>query len=112
MDGMDDEVVLDGKKFDMSCIDVWQKVGDVVIWEICNINSIENGMVYLFYVYGIQFRVLVWNDGLVYFNEYGLKDMVGVNFGEMVWIKVKFELIGVYMYYCYIIEYEDGGMMV
>ncbi|MCP6769187.1 multicopper oxidase domain-containing protein, partial [Klebsiella pneumoniae] len=58
MDGMDDEVALDGKKFDMSRIDARQKVGDVAIWEIRNTNSTENGMVHPFHVHGTQFRVL------------------------------------------------------
>ncbi|MDN6417803.1 MAG: multicopper oxidase domain-containing protein, partial [Lactiplantibacillus plantarum] len=111
MDGMDDEVALDGKKFDMSRIDARQKVGDVAIWEIRNTNSTENGMVHPFHVHGTQFRVLARNDGPVYPNEHGLKDTVGVNPGETVRIKVKFELTGVYMYHCHIIEHEDGGMM-
>ncbi|AVK64331.1 copper oxidase [Lactobacillus sp. CBA3606] len=111
MDGMDEEVAMDGKKFDMERIDARQKVNDVVIWEITNTNSTKNGMVHPFHVHGTQFTVLARNDGPVYPNEHGLKDTVGVNPGETVRIKVKFDLTGVYMYHCHIIEHEDGGMM-
>lgn len=111
MDGMDEEVAMDGKKFDMQRIDARQKVNDVAIWEIRNTNSTKNGMVHPFHVHGTQFQVLARNDGPVYPNEHGLKDTVGVNPGETVRIKVQFKLTGVYMYHCHIIEHEDGGMM-
>ena len=111
MDGMDEEVAMDGKKFDMQRIDARQKVHDVAIWDINNTNSTENGMVHPFHVHGTQFRVLSRNGGPVYPNEHGLKDTVGVNPGETVRIQVRFDLTGVYMYHCHIIEHEDGGMM-
>ncbi|WP_273730957.1 multicopper oxidase domain-containing protein, partial [Leuconostoc mesenteroides] len=51
------------------------------------------------------------NGHAPYPNEYGFKDTVGVNPGETVRLLVRFDLPGVYMYHCHIIEHEDGGMM-
>ena len=111
MSGMDEEVMLDGKKFDMQRIDAKQKVGDVAIWDITNTNDMTGGMVHPFHMHGCQFLVLSRNGHEPYPNEHGFKDTVGVNPGETVRIKVWFNLPGVYMYHCHIIEHEDGGMM-
>jgi len=68
-------------------------------------------MVHPFHVHGTQFLVLSRNGHAPYPNEYGFKDTVGVNPGETVRLLVRFDLPGVYMYHCHIIEHEDGGMM-
>ncbi|MFD1464586.1 multicopper oxidase family protein [Lapidilactobacillus mulanensis] len=111
MSGMDEEVMIDGKKFNMQRIDARQNVGDVAIWEITNTNNMDGGMVHPFHMHGCQFLVLSRNGHEPYPNEHGFKDTVGVNPGEIVRIKVWFTLPGVYMYHCHIIEHEDGGMM-
>ena len=111
MSGMDEEVMLDGQKFNMQRIDARQKVGDVAIWEITNTNQMDGGMVHPFHMHGCQFLVLSRDGHEPYPNEHGFKDTVGVNPGEVVRIKVWFTLPGVYMYHCHIIEHEDGGMM-
>ncbi len=111
MDGMDEEVALNGKKFDMSRIDARQEVGTAQYWDITNTNSTKDGMVHPFHVHGTQFTIVSRNGHEPYPNEHGLKDTVGVNPKETVRIKVRFDLTGVYMYHCHIIEHEDGGMM-
>mgnify|MGYP000252492994 CR=1 FL=1 len=68
-------------------------------------------MVHPFHVHGTQFLVLSRNGHAPYPNEHGFKDTVGVNPGETVRLLVRFDLPGVYMYHCHIIEHEDGGMM-
>ena len=71
----------------------------------------NGGMVHPFHMHGTQFTVISRNGHEPYPNEHGYKDTVGVNPGETVRIKVKFDLPGLYMYHCHIIEHEDGGMM-
>lgn len=111
MSGMDEEVAIDGKKFEMQRIDARQKVGDVVLWDITNTNNMVGGMIHPFHIHGTQFLVVSRNGHAPYANEHGWKDTVSVNPNEHVQIKVRFEYTGVYMYHCHIIEHEDGGMM-
>lgn len=68
-------------------------------------------MVHPFHCHGTQFLVVSRNGHAPYPNEHGYKDTVGVNPGETVRLLVRFDLPGVYMYHCHIIEHEDGGMM-
>ncbi|CAI2610818.1 multicopper oxidase family protein [Apilactobacillus kunkeei] len=111
MSGMDEEVALDGKKFDMERIDAKQTMGNCEIWEVTNTNDCENGMVHPFHMHGCQFEVLNRNGHAPYPNETGLKDTIGVNPDETVRFKAWFDHPGVFMYHCHIIEHEDGGMM-
>lgn len=111
MSGMDESVMLDGKKFNMQRIDATQPMGEAQYWDITNNNSKDGGMVHPFHVHGTQFLVISRNGKAPYPNEHGYKDTVGVNPGETVRILVRFDLPGVYMYHCHIIEHEDGGMM-
>lgn len=111
MSGMDDQVRLDGKLFDMQRIDKKQKIGDTIIWDVTNTNDMDKGMIHPFHMHGNQFLVLSRNGKDVYPNEHGWKDVVGVNAGETVRLAVRFTKFGVYMYHCHILEHEDTGMM-
>jgi len=111
MSGMDDQVRLDGKLFDMQRIDRKQKIGDTVLWDVVNTNDMDAGMIHPFHMHGCQFLVLSRNGKAPYPNEHGWKDTVGVNAGETVRIAVQFTKFGVYMYHCHILEHEDTGMM-
>ena len=111
MSGMDEQVMLDGKKFNMQRIDAKQPVGQAEYWDITNTNEMHGGMVHPFHMHGTSFLVISRNGHAPYPNETGFKDTVGVNPGETVRLLVKFDLPGVYMYHCHIIEHEDGGMM-
>ena len=111
MSGMDDQVRLDGKLFDMQRIDRRQKIGDTVLWDVVNTNDMDGGMIHPFHMHGCQFLVISRNGKDVYPNEHGWKDTVGVNAGETVRIAVQFTKFGVYMYHCHILEHEDTGMM-
>ena len=110
MQGMDEGVAIDGKKFAMQRIDATQPIGKAQYWDVTNSNDAP-GMVHPFHVHGTQFLVLSRNGHAPYPNEHGFKDTVGVNPGETVRLLVRFDLPGVYMYHCHIIEHEDGGMM-
>ena len=111
MSGMDDEVRLDGKLFDMQRIDTRQELNKVALWEVTNTNDMADGMIHPFHVHGCQFQVLKRDGGPVYANEHGWKDTIGVNPGETVLIKIQFTKPGVFMYHCHILEHEDTGMM-
>ncbi|MFD1432138.1 multicopper oxidase family protein [Lacticaseibacillus yichunensis] len=111
MSGMDEAVAIDGKKFNMQRIDATQQLGQAQYWDVTNTNTMHGGMVHPFHVHGTQFLVVSRNGHAPYPNETGFKDTVGVNPGETVRLLVRFDLPGVYMYHCHIIEHEDGGMM-
>lgn len=111
MSGMDDEVRLDGKLFDMQRIDTRQELNKVALWEVTNTNDMDDGMIHPFHVHGCQFQVLKRDGHDVYANEHGWKDTIGVNPGETVLIKIQFTKPGVFMYHCHILEHEDTGMM-
>ncbi|PWF99879.1 multicopper oxidase family protein [Levilactobacillus bambusae] len=111
MSGMDEEVELNGKKFDMQRIDDKQQVGNVEYWDVTNTNEMDGGMLHPYHMHGTLFTVVSRNGHEPNPNEFGLKDTIAVNPGETVRLKVQFQMTGVYMYHCHIIEHEDGGMM-
>lgn len=86
-------------------------MGQAQYWDVTNTNTMDGGMVHPFHVHGTQFLIISRNGKAPYPNEHGYKDTVGVNPGETVRLLVRFDLPGVYMYHCHIIEHEDGGMM-
>ena len=110
MQGMDESVAIDDKKFAMERIDAEQIVGEYQYWDVTNSNE-KPGMVHPFHIHGTRFLVITRNGKDPYPNENGFKDTIGVNPGETVRILVKFDLPGIYMYHCHILEHEDGGMM-
>lgn len=111
MSGMDESVMIDGKKFEMSRIDATQEIGLAQYWDVENSNDMKDGMIHPFHVHGTHFLVISRNGKTPYPNELGYKDTIGVNPGETVRLLVEFDLPGVYMYHCHILEHEDGGMM-
>lgn len=110
LDGMDESVAMNGQKFQMGRIDYQMKMGDVQIWDIENTND-KPGMIHPYHMHGCSFTVLSRNGHAPYPNERGLKDTVAINPKEHVRIKVWFNVPGIFMYHCHIIEHEDGGMM-
>lgn len=111
LDGTDDKVMINGKKFNMTRIDERQQLNTTEYWEITNTNSCHNGMGHPFHVHSTQFEIVSRNGHAPNPNEHGLKDTVQVNPQETVRLKVHFTCPGVFMYHCHIIEHEDGGMM-
>lgn len=110
LDGMDESVAMNGKKFKMDRIDYQMKMGDVQIWDIENTND-KPGMIHPYHMHGCTFSVLSRNGHQPHSNELGLKDTIAISPKEHVRIKVWFNVPGVFMYHCHIIEHEDGGMM-
>ncbi len=108
MSGMDESVMMDNKKFNMSRIDYKINLNEPQIWEIHNIKS---NMDHPFHMHGTSFRVISRSGNKPYPNETGLKDTIGVDPGEHVFIRVQYKVPGIFMYHCHILEHEDGGMM-
>ncbi|USS88258.1 multicopper oxidase domain-containing protein [Fructilactobacillus hinvesii] len=111
MSGTDEEVEFNGKKFGMMRIDDRQELGKSEYWDITNTNDCCGGMIHPYHSHGGQFMVVSRNGEAPYPNERGYKDTIGVNAGETVRVKMKFNHPGIFMYHCHIIEHEDGGMM-
>ena len=111
MSGMRDFVKIDDRIFDMKRIDKQQTMGETRIWDVSNINPADKGMIHPFHIHGTQFQVLSRNGRPPYPNELGWKDTIGVNAQETVRIAVRFDVPGVFMYHCHILEHEDTGMM-
>ena len=111
MSGMDESVMIDGKKFQMDRIDYTMPMGKCQLWDVSNANQMHGGMIHPFHMHGCAFQIVSRNGHEPYPFEHGLNDTVAVNPGEHVLIKVYFRVPGVFMYHCHIIEHEDGGMM-
>ena len=111
MSGMDETVMIDGKKFQMDRIDYMMPMGKCQLWDITNTNDMNGGMIHPFHMHGCAFEIVSRNGQEPYPFEHGLNDTIAVNPGEHVIIKVYFQVPGVFMYHCHIIEHEDGGMM-
>ncbi|WP_267201784.1 multicopper oxidase family protein [Limosilactobacillus kribbianus] len=110
LDGMDEAVAMNGKKFKMDRIDYQMPLHRVQLWDIYNTNPAP-GMIHPYHMHGGAFEVVSRNGHAPYPNELGLKDTVAINPGEHVLLKVWFNVAGVFMYHCHILEHEDGGMM-
>ncbi|QBO36673.1 copper oxidase [Periweissella cryptocerci] len=111
MSGMDAEVRLDDKLFDMTRIDYRLPINTTQCWEIENTNDMTGGMVHPYHMHGCEFQVVSRNGNAPFANEHGWKDTVAVNPGEVVKIKFRVRQSGLYMYHCHILEHEDTGMM-
>ena len=110
LDGCDESVAMNGKKFKMERIDYEMPMHKVQIWDIENTND-KPGMIHPYHMHGCAFTIISRNGKAPLPNETGLKDTVVVNPQEHVRIKVWFIVPGIFMYHCHIIEHEDGGMM-
>ncbi|QIK68797.1 multicopper oxidase domain-containing protein [Erysipelothrix sp. HDW6C] len=111
MYGMDEGVLLDGRRYDMKRIDAYLERGVTQYWDITNVGSMTPGMIHPFHVHGAHFQVLSRNGQKPYPYESGWKDTIGVNTDETVRVAIRFDIEGLYMYHCHILEHEDTGMM-
>ena len=111
LSGMGFMVAINGKQFDMNHLDVEERVGNKVIWEVYNAHDMMGGMLHPFHVHGVQFKILS-RDGIApALNEQGWKDTVTIEAGETVQLEIEFPEKGIFMYHCHILEHEDSGMM-
>lgn len=102
---------INGKVFDMNELMFVVVRGQYECWVILGKGDM---MLYLFYIYGIQFCIFSENGKLLVVYCCGWKDIVCVE-GDVSEVLVKFDYLVlkefVYMVYCYLLEYEDIGMM-
>nr|WP_010300237.1 multicopper oxidase domain-containing protein [Kurthia senegalensis] len=111
MEGMGENVTINGQKFDENRIDFTQKQGATEVWEIENAITDEGGMIHPFHIHGTQFQVLSINGEKPEASLQGYKDTITLQPGQKAKIAVTFPYKGTYMFHCHILEHEDNGMM-
>lgn len=111
MEGMRENVTINGKKFDEKRVDFTQEKGETEVWEIDNAITDEGGMIHPFHIHGTQFLVLSVNGEKPEPSLQGYKDTITLQPGQKARIAVKFPYAGMYMFHCHILEHEDNGMM-
>jgi spore coat protein A len=88
-------------------------VGAVQMWEIYNFTEDAHPI----HVHLVQFQVVnrqpIEDDTVLYPEtwESGFKDTVIAYPGEITRIKAKFDVPGIYVWHCHIVEHEDNEMM-
>lgn len=115
MQGMGQNVTINGKQMDMNRIDEELNLNDTEIWEISNettgMMGGNGGMAHPFHAHGVQFQILDRDGKQPPANERGWKDTILVYPGEKVRAIATFSKKGLFMYHCHILEHEDAGMM-
>lgn len=111
MQGMGNNVNINGKQMDMERIDEEARLRDTEIWVISNKGMGMMGMAHPFHAHGTQFLILDRDGNPPPANESGRKDTILVKPGEKVRAIATFDQKGLFMYHCHILEHEDAGMM-
>lgn len=103
------QFLIDGRLFDMNRVDRTSVLGEVEQWEFVNRSSMDHPM----HIHGTQFQVVeTERDGLrTPAPVLCWKDTVNVPRGTTVRLRVRFDLPGLRMYHCHILEHEAQGMM-
>lgn len=101
--------LINGKRHDMSRIDLESKIHEVEKWTIINNSHMDHN----FHIHGTQFRVIYHElNGVKKLPKYeALKDTINLRPHEKIVIKLQQNLPGIRMYHCHIIEHETLGMM-
>jgi FtsP/CotA-like multicopper oxidase with cupredoxin domain len=86
--------------------------GTTEIWEIHNFTEDAHPI----HIHQVQFQVLDRQaaDGVIRgpeAGETGLKDTVIAYPGEITRVRAKFDIAGLYVWHCHIVEHEDNEMM-
>lgn len=98
--------LINGKRMDMSRVDISTHVGATEIWEIENVV----GMDHPFHLHGFQFQVLDRNG--VPEPYVAWKDMLNIPKHSSARIIVRYDdYPGRWMFHCHILDHEDHGMM-
>lgn len=111
LQGMGQNVNINGKQMDMERIDEQVKVNTTEIWKVTNQTTGMMGMAHPFHAHGTQFQILERDGKEPPMNERGWKDTIMIQPGETVKIIAAFRYKGLFMYHCHILEHEDSGMM-
>ena len=107
--GMMGALLINGKSFDMSRVDLETVVGRVELWDLVNTTFMDHPI----HIHGTQFQVVARTvGGLVAPVSYpAWLDTVNVPAGETITIKTRQTLPGKRMFHCHILPHEDAGMM-
>lgn len=98
--------MINGRKMDMSRVDISARVGATEIWEIENIV----GMDHPFHLHGFQFQVIDRNGVPEPYRAW--KDMLNIPKHSSARIIVRYDdYPGKWMFHCHILDHEDHGMM-
>jgi bilirubin oxidase len=103
------QFLIDGRLFDMNRVDRVSVLGEVEQWDFVNRTSMDHPM----HIHGTRFQVVeTERDGLrTAAPVLCWKDTVDVPRGTTVRLRVRFDLPGLRMYHCHILEHEAQGMM-
>jgi suppressor of ftsI len=103
------QFLIDGRPFDMNRVDWTSPLGQVEQWEFVNRSSMDHPM----HIHGAQFQVIETDGGGVRTPAayLGWKDTVNVPQGDTVRLRVRFDIQGLRMVHCHILEHESQGMM-
>ena len=103
------QFLIDGRLFDMNRVDRSSVLGEVEQWEFVNRSSMDHPM----HIHGTQFQVVETERNGLRTPAPALcwKDTVDVPRGATVRLRVRFDLPGLRMYHCHILEHEAQGMM-
>ncbi len=103
------QFLIDGRLFDMNRVDRTSALGQVEQWEFANRSSMDHPM----HIHGTQFQVVeTERDGVRTPSPHlAWKDTVNVPRGSTVRLRVRFDLPGLRIYHCHILEHEAQGMM-
>jgi len=105
-------LTINGRKMDMSRIDVRVPLGSTEIWEVENRSATMMQLPHSMHLHVVQFNVLDRNGVLPDPIEAGRKDTVLLWPGDRVRLIAQFlEYTGIYMFHCHMLEHEDDGMM-
>ncbi|OCG29976.1 bilirubin oxidase [Gilliamella sp. Choc3-5] len=101
--------LINGKRHDMSRVDLESKIHDVEEWTIINNSHMDHN----FHIHGTQFIVLSHElNGVKTPPDYvALKDTINLRPHEKITLKMQQNFTGLRMYHCHIIEHETLGMM-
>lgn len=111
IEGMANDVTLNGLTYDPDRIDFKQKQNELEVWEIENVMDDMGGMKHPFHIHGAQFKIISIDEEIPPAYLLGYKDTVSIEPGSKAKIAIKFPKKGLYMYHCHILEHEDSGMM-
>nr|WP_137938116.1 multicopper oxidase family protein [Chitinivorax sp. B] len=109
-DGRHDmKFLLNGRRYDMSRVDLISRINQIELWEIVN----QADMDHPFHIHGTQFQVVesVFEGKTTRPAYRAWYDTVNLRAGEIVRIKLVQSFKGLRMFHCHILEHENAGMM-
>lgn len=98
--------LINGQAFDHNRIDTQVRLGAVEDWDIINTGT----MAHPFHIHTNKFQVISHDGRAAAYAAW--KDVVSVNPGETVRIRISFrDYAGKTVYHCHVLDHEDRGMM-